>query len=77
MVLIECDGGPDHNTTFLANLLSFIGLFLIGNMEKLNATPGCPGLSYLNTSERPVSLLNYGLVYLALRMNSDTSEWFH
>ena len=32
MVLIECDGGPDHTLTFLANQLLLIGLFLVGNM---------------------------------------------
>ena len=52
-VLMECDGGPDHNLTFLSNQLSLLGLFLVGGMDKLTATRGCPGLSYLNTAERP------------------------
>ena len=40
MVLIECDDGPDHNLTFLTNQLSLLGLFLVGNMDNLNATRG-------------------------------------
>ena len=77
MVLIECDDGPDHNLTFLANHLSLLGLLLVGNMEKINATCGCPGLSYLKEEEIPTSLPNYGLESLALRMDPDTPEWLH
>ena len=58
MLLIELYGGPDHKLTFLDNQLSFIGLFLVGNMYKLNVTRGCPGISHLNTADIPMSLLN-------------------
>ena len=58
MLLFECNGGLDHNLTFLANQLSFLGIFLVGNMYDINATCRCPGLSYLNMAERPISLLN-------------------
>ena len=75
LVLIECDGGPDHNLTFLFNQLALFGLFLVGNMDKLNATRGTPGLSYLNTAERPMSNLNRGLSSLALRLNPDRPDW--
>ena len=37
-VLIETDGGPDHNLTFLNNIISLLGLFLDENMDKLTAT---------------------------------------
>ena len=74
LVLIECDGGPDHNLTFLFNQLALFGLFLVGNMDKLNATRGTPGLSYLNTTERPMSNLNRGLSSLALRLNPNRPD---
>ena len=77
MVLIEYYGGSDNNLTLLSNQLSLIGVFLVGNMDVLNATHGCPGISYLNTSEIPMSLIKYGLEYLSLRMDPDTPEWLH
>ena len=46
-------------------------------MDNLNATRGCPGISYLNMSEIPMSLLNYGLASLALRMGPYTPEWLN
>ena len=46
-------------------------------MEKINSTRGCPGISYLNTAERPVSLLNYGLASISLRMDPEMPEWLH
>ena len=52
LVLMECDGGADHNLTFLFNQLVLFCLFLVGNMDKINATRGTPGLSYLNVAER-------------------------
>ena len=64
LVLIECDGGPDHNLTFLSNQLALFGLFLIGNMDKLVAVCGCPGHSYLNIVERSMAILNLGLANL-------------
>ena len=72
MVLIECDGGPDHNLTFLYNQLALFGLFLIGGMDKLVATRGCPGLSYLNTTKWPMSLLKYWCPSLSLMLDPET-----
>ena len=46
-------------------------------MYKINATRGLPGLSYLNTPERPMSLLKNVLTPLALRMDPDMPEWIH
>ena len=74
-VLMECDGGPDHNLTFLSNQLALLGLFLVGGMDKLTATRGCPGSSYLNTAERLMSLLNIGLSSLALMLDPNTPQW--
>ena len=92
LVLLECDGGPDHNLTFLINQISLVGVFLLGGMDKLNGLRGCagriysnlysylkdvtntlifllPGMSYLNTAERPMSNLNRGVTCLALQMD--------
>ena len=44
-------------------------------MDKLTVVRGCPNLSYLNTCERAMSLLNIGLSALALRMDPNTDDW--
>ena len=77
VVLIECYGGPDQKLTFFANQLPLIGILLVGNMDKLIETLTCPGISYLKMVERPIYILNYGLVSLALRMDPDTTECLH
>ena len=46
-------------------------------MYKLNATHVCPGISYLNTAERPMYLLNYVLESLNLSMDLEMPEWIH
>lgn len=76
-VLIEADGGPDHNLTFLSNKIALLGLFLIGNMDKLTATRGCPGLSYLNTAERAMANLNIGLSCLSLSLDPNMDKWLY
>ena len=43
-------------------------------MEKLVATHGCPGLSYLNTSEQYMAIINFGLSGLALSIDPNTKE---
>lgn len=68
-VLLECDGGPDHNLTFFSNQLALLGLFLAGDMDNLMATRGCPGLSYLLTAERAMPNLNLGISSLATQMD--------
>ena len=68
-VLLETDGGPDHNLTFLNNIISLLGLFLVGNMDKLTATRCCSGRSFLNVVERMMSNLTLGQAGLSLRMD--------
>ena len=46
--LLECDGGPDHNLTFIINQIFLVGVFLLGVMDKLNALRGCAGRIYAN-----------------------------
>ena len=61
MIGLETDGGGDYNHKHVYNQLDLFGLFILGNMDKLNVTHGCPGLSFLNTGEKPMSLLHIGL----------------
>jgi hypothetical protein len=35
IVLVEADGGPAHNITFLRNILALVGGFMLGNMDHL------------------------------------------
>ena len=32
-LLVECDGGPDHNLGHLSNHISLFALLLVGNMD--------------------------------------------
>ena len=75
VVLIETDGGPDHNLTFLKNILSLFGLFLVGNMDKLTATRCCSGLSFMNVAERLMSLLTLGMSGLSLMMDPNADSF--
>ena len=74
-VLVECDGGPDHNLRHVGNQVSLFSLFLVGNMDKLVATRGCPGLSYLNSAERAMAILAIGVSSCALSIDPRTEEW--
>ena len=74
-VLLECNGGPDHNLTFLSNRLELLGLFLVCDMDKLTATRGCPGLSYLLTAERAMPNLNLDISLLATQMDSNMTDF--
>ena len=75
VALLGTDGGPDHNLKFLHNILSLLALFKLGKMDKLVAVCGCPGLSYLNTVERCMAILNLGLANLALVINPTAPDW--
>ena len=69
------DSRGDNNLRRVFNQISLLGLFLNGNMDKLVATPECPGLSYLNTVEREISLLNTGISSLSLSFDTETDKW--
>jgi len=75
VVLLEIDGGPDHNIKLLRNCISLLAAFLVGNMDKLVAVRGCPGHSYSNTVERCMSILNLGLTNLGMRVDFDSPDW--
>ena len=75
VVLLETDGGPDHNLRFLRNCILLLAAFLVGNMDKLVAVRRCLRHSYLNTVERCMSILNLGLTNLGMRVDFDLPDW--
>ena len=44
----------------VSNQVAILGLFLVGITDKIISFFGCPGLSYLNATEREMSLINLG-----------------
>ena len=48
LVGLETYGDIKHNHKHVRNQLALFGLFILENMDKLNVTRGCPGLSFLN-----------------------------
>ena len=77
-ILLQTDGGPDHNIAFLRTQLALVGLF-IALMEELGldhlvAIRGAPHRSWLNAVERSMSILNLGLQNLALK-RADMPPW--
>ena len=69
LVGLETDSGGNHNHKHVRNQLSLFGLFLLGNMDKLNVTHGWPSISFLNAAERAMDFLNIGISGLALKSN--------
>ena len=69
LVILETDGGGDHNHKNIRKKLAPFGLLILGIMHKLNVTCGFPGLSFINTSKRAMSLLNIGLSGHVLKSN--------
>ena len=80
LVLLECDGGPDHNLTFLINQISLVGVFLLGGMDKLNALRGCAGriysnlYSYLKDVTNTLIFLLPGMSYLNTAANVKSEQ---
>lgn len=74
-VLIESDGGPDHNLTFLRNIVFNFGMFLASEIDILILTRGVSGLSCYNTCEKVMSNLSIGTIGLSLMMDPDADEW--
>ena len=67
VLLLQTDGGPDHNLSFLRTKLALVALFIAIDVDHFVALRGAPHGSYLNTVERCMSLLNLGLQNLALK----------
>ena len=69
LVGLETDDGGDHNHNHVLNKLALFGRILLGNMDKLNVTRGFPGISFLNTAEGGMALLNIGISGILLKSN--------
>ena len=52
-----------------------VALFLLGGMDHLVEIRGCPGLSFQNTAEQEMSLLNTGLSNLVLKIDEGAPDW--
>ena len=70
-ILLQTDGGPNHNITFLRTQLALVALFITlmeeFGLDHFVAIRGAPHGSWLNTVERSMSILNFGLQNLALK----------
>ena len=66
-VLVQIDGGPDHNINFLRTRLAALGLFLSSGADIIVFIRGAPHGSAMNVAERSISLLNMALSDLALK----------
>ena len=76
LVSLETDGGGDHKPRHIRNQLALFGLFLLGNMDKLNVARVCPGVYFLNISNRAMDFLNIGLSGLTLKSNVQVGDEF-
>ena len=76
LVGLETDDGGDHNHNHVLNKLPLFGRNILGNMYKLNVTRGFPGISFLDTSEGGMALLNIGISGLSLNSNVQVCNKF-
>ena len=76
LVSLYTDGGGDHKPRHIRNQLALFGLFLLGNMDKLNVARVCPGIYFLNISNRAMDFLNIGLSGLTLKSNVQVGDEF-
>ena len=74
LVGLKTYGGGNHNHKHVRNKLSLFDLFLLGNMDNLNVTCGCPGLSFINAAERVMAFLNIGIFVIALISNAQVGD---
>ena len=69
LVGLETHGGGNHNYKHVRNKISLFGLFILGNMDKLNVACGYPGISFPNISGRSMYFMNIDLSGIALKSN--------
>jgi hypothetical protein len=68
LLLLQTDGGPDHNLMFVRTQLALVAMFLeLEEIDHLVVLRGCPQGSYLNTVERGMSILNLGLQHCSIK----------
>lgn len=76
-IIMEANGGPDHNLIFFSNQISLFGIFLLLEIDSLKVFCGCSSLLYLNTTERAMPSINIQLSCLALKLAHNTDAWLH
>ena len=74
LVVLDTDGGGEHNHKHVRNQIALFSLFILGNMDNRNVTCSCPGFYFLNTSERAMDLLNIVLSGLVLKSNFQVGD---
>ena len=74
ILCLYTDGGPDHNTTFLATKIALINLFLEKNLDMLIAVRTPPYHSWKNPVERIMSIVNIALQAVGLMRSSMTED---
>lgn len=74
LLLLQTDGGPDHNLNFLRSRLALMGMFLLLDVDAMDILRGAPRGSALNTVERCMAILNFALCDIAL-MRGIMSAW--
>ena len=67
-LFIEIGGGPDHEISTFQNNFCIFALFLFTSVDKLVVASNCPGISYINTVEKKILVLNIGLANITLQM---------
>jgi hypothetical protein len=73
-LVLQTDGGSDHNIKFLRTKLALISLFQKLDVDHFVVLRGAPYGSFLNVAERAMSLLNIGLQNVAL-VRDQMADW--
>ena len=60
---------------FLLVCLSAVDLVLFSNMDQFVLVCGCPQISLLNLFERDITILNIGIVCIAIFLGSGLYSW--
>ncbi len=73
-LVLQTDGGSDHNIKFLRTKLALMSLFQKLDVDRFVVLRGAPYGSFLNVAERAMSLLNIGLQNVAL-VRDQMADW--
>ena len=76
VILIEADGGPDHNITFLRSKLAAVALFLSSNVDRLTEVRGFPRYSAYNEGEKAMGILNIAWSGCGFNFPDNLPSWF-
>ena len=80
IMVLQADGGPDHNTTFLYNQLVALAFFLLSGCDRIIQFCGCAYESWSNFVEQAMSLLNIPISNCAFAVDyfcfEEDEMWF-